>query len=104
MKFKTLIIGLFVFAITATAHAQHAPNTSRHQDTAHRMQSKKNADAIAKRKAYNLEKRNRKVIVGKPLTSADRKRIKKENALLNKKHNKASRKTFQARKVETPTF
>jgi hypothetical protein len=104
MKFKTLIIGLFVFAFTASAHAQHAPNTSRHQDTAHRIQSKKNADAISKRKAYNMKRKNRKVTVGKQLTTADRKRMKKENAVLNKKHNKASRKAFQYRKVETAKF
>ena len=104
MKFKMLIIGFFVFALTATAQAQHAPNTSRHLAADRTLQRQMNADAIAKRKVYNLEKRNRKVTVGKRITKADQKKMKKQNALLSKKHGKASRKTFKARKVETAKF
>ncbi len=105
MTVKKIIFSLFIFAFLASAaQAQHAPDISRHQETKHKVQKKKNADAISKRKAYNMSRKYRKATVGKRITKTEKKTMKRNHAKLMKKKGKACRKPFTARKVRTERF
>lgn len=76
MKFKAFILGLFVFAFAATAHAQHTPSNNK-------------AEQIEKAKPYKY-KTDRKVL--------SRKQAQKKTAVTRKQSAKNKRANIAKRK------
>lgn len=91
MNIRTAIIGLFIFAFTATTYAQQSPYKSRHQAATKVSYSKHGKNVVAvKNKRHKMNKKQC-VVAKKRLSKAEKRAIKREQRLAHPNTNKGTK-------------
>ena len=93
MKIKSILLGLFVFALAAGSQAQtNTPQISKRQKTQQKRIHKGAKDGdLTKKEVYRLEKQQRRINRSKKRAQADGVVTTKERAKIHKQQNHASR-------------